>query len=87
MKRERYSAGRPAGRWLGLAQEKFGGVELRASMATLEMSPAEVAELCGVTVRAVQLWLAGERPIPVLARRVLKGAALGLVSVRTLRSL
>lgn len=87
MKRERYAAGRPAGRWLGLSGPEFRSVELRASMAMAELSKADVAELCGVTVRAVELWLADEQPIPVLARRVLKGAALGLVSLGTLRAL
>lgn len=79
--------GRPAGRWLGLSGPSFGGVELKASMAMLDVKPSDVAELCGVTVSEVELWLADERSIPLLAARVLRGGALGLVSIRTLMSL
>lgn len=75
------------GRKYGLASSVFLGAELHGSMVMLEMSKRDVAALCGVTVRAVELWLADERPIPPLVRRVLKGAALGLVSVRTLQAL
>lgn len=81
------AGGRPPGRWLGLSGPEFGGVELKASMAMLDMKPGEVAQLCGVTVRAVQLWLADERPIPLLVARVMRGGALGLVSIRALMSL
>lgn len=73
--------------WHGLSGPEFGPLELRVSMTMLEMSGAEVAKLCGVTHRAVQLWLTGERPIPLLVARVMRGGALGLVSIRTLMSL
>lgn len=75
------------GRWLGLSGPGFDGRDLRAAMLMLEMDKRQVAALCGVTVRAVDLWLADKRPVPLLARRVLKGGALGLVAVRTLESL
>lgn len=75
------------GRKHGLASAAYSGWDLTGSMAMLEMSKRDVAALCGVTVRAVELWMADERPIPPLVRRVLKGAALGLVSIRTLQAL
>lgn len=72
------------GRKLGVASREFTAGDLRAAMLMCELDNARLAALCGVTPRAVQLWVAGERPIPLLVRRVLKAASIGLVSIRTL---
>lgn len=80
--------------WSSMAKEmvmngkpEYTAKSLQASMTIAEMSSRDVANLCGVSPRAVQLWLNGERPVPVLVRRVLHGIALGAVSRRTLEGL
>lgn len=65
----------------------YGGKALAASMSISGMGTADVAKLCGVSVRAVQLWLADERPVPVLAGRVMRGIALGVLSRKALETL
>jgi len=40
------------------------GVELKASVKELGLSPQDFARLAGVTPRAVSLWVSGERAIP-----------------------
>lgn len=65
----------------------YGRADLEASMTMIGMGTAGVAHLFGVTPRSVQLWLAGERPVPVIVRRVMRGMALGLISREALERL
>lgn len=65
----------------------YGPKDLEASMIIAEMSKGQVAMLCDVTPRAVEQWLSGRRPVPVLVRKVMRGIALGLLPKRTLEAL
>ena len=48
---------------------------LRAAMARGGLSSQAVADLCGVTRRTVQFWLAGKARIPALALEAILAAA------------
>lgn len=65
----------------------WNGLALRTLLHVAEMTPGQLAVLCGVSPRAVQLWLKDQRPMPVLVRRVMRGIALGVVSRRALEGL
>lgn len=65
----------------------FGRKEFHAAMLCAELEIPDVAALCGVTVRSVQRWLAGDKPIPIYARRLVRACALGLVSWRAVERL
>ena len=62
----------------------FDAVELRACMGQVGMTNAQLAALSGYTVRSVQLWVSGERPTPLLVRRVVRSIAYGGTSLNAL---
>lgn len=45
--------------------------DLRALLERARMTQREAAELCGVSLRQFQNWIAGKSPIPVLAENAL----------------
>jgi transcriptional regulator with XRE-family HTH domain len=45
--------------------------ELRALLSRARMTQKDAAERCGVTLRTVQNWVSGARPVPVMAEQAL----------------
>lgn len=62
----------------------FLAADLRAAMADAGLSNSQLACLTGYTVRSVETWVAGSRPVPLLVRRVVRAVAAGAVSLNTL---
>jgi DNA-binding transcriptional regulator YiaG len=56
------------------ARGRLTPAELRAALASLELTCREFAHMLGVTVRTVERWLGGDRVIPELASRIIRAS-------------
>ena len=59
--------------------------DFRATLSSLGLSQVGAARLLGVTDRVVRMWVAGDRPVPVLVARVLLLVASGKLTLDDLR--